>query len=261
MIKKKQIVLGFILIILPLVLIPMFLASTFSTKLVAHRGGSLAGVENTEEAFLTAIKHGAKYLECDIRPTKDRELIIFHDSVLDDFVGENHPLYGIEIEDLNYDEIKDVDLHQNGYTSKILTFKKYLDICKEYKVNPVIELKGDFDEVLIKEVHTYIKDYKFLSSVTVISFDLDYLLMLREIDANIKLQNVCQKGVWDEIDICVEKKIDIDVNWPYCTKKLVNYCHKNGLKINVWTVNSDLMIYYYQRIGVDYITTDVKMHW
>jgi glycerophosphoryl diester phosphodiesterase len=46
---------------------------------IAHRGASGEFNEGTESAYLAAIKQGADYLECDLRLTKDNQIICFHD--------------------------------------------------------------------------------------------------------------------------------------------------------------------------------------
>lgn len=49
----------------------------------AHRGFSLAGLENTLTAFRAAAALGFTHLETDVRVTRDGELVAFHDDRLD----------------------------------------------------------------------------------------------------------------------------------------------------------------------------------
>ena len=49
---------------------------------VAHRGCSGRAPENTRAAFEMAIKLGADMIECDVRLTKDEEVVAFHDRTL-----------------------------------------------------------------------------------------------------------------------------------------------------------------------------------
>jgi glycerophosphoryl diester phosphodiesterase len=46
----------------------------------AHKGGSESGHSGTLEAYEHAADTGAEYVEFDIRPTGDAELVVFHDS-------------------------------------------------------------------------------------------------------------------------------------------------------------------------------------
>ena len=69
-----------------------------NAKLVAHRGGKGAGLENTKEAFMNAIVEGYFGVECDIQPTKDNQLILWHDLTFKNFGYDER-----FIKDMNFD--------------------------------------------------------------------------------------------------------------------------------------------------------------
>ena len=50
--------------------------------------------------------------------------------------------------------------------------------------------------------------------------------------------------------------VDIDINFNYCTKELVDKFHQNGLKVNIWTLNDETLLEKYLDMGVDMITSD-----
>ena len=52
-------------------------------KIIAHRGYSGKYPENTLLAFQKAIEAGARYIEFDIQPTKDKEIAVIHDFTLE----------------------------------------------------------------------------------------------------------------------------------------------------------------------------------
>src|SRR5262249_16276459 len=51
--------------------------------IVAHRGAKNAAPENTIAAFDAAADRGANYVELDVRPTKEGELVLMHDATVD----------------------------------------------------------------------------------------------------------------------------------------------------------------------------------
>lgn len=50
---------------------------------IAHRGSSAAYAEHTRAAYLHALAEGADGVECDVHLTKDRQLVLWHDSTVD----------------------------------------------------------------------------------------------------------------------------------------------------------------------------------
>ncbi len=65
---------------------------------VAHRGSSGREPENTLRAFRAAIRDGADVLECDVRPTRDGEPVLFHDATLERLTGERGRIEELSLE-------------------------------------------------------------------------------------------------------------------------------------------------------------------
>ena len=54
-----------------------------SHYLVSHRGGSIEALENTMNAFKHSVELGVHVIECDVRITKDGEIMVAHDQDFD----------------------------------------------------------------------------------------------------------------------------------------------------------------------------------
>ena len=52
-------------------------------QIIAHRGASAEAPENSLEAFQLAIDMGCDWIECDVRVSKNGELVVIHDPVED----------------------------------------------------------------------------------------------------------------------------------------------------------------------------------
>ncbi|MFH2202467.1 MAG: glycerophosphodiester phosphodiesterase family protein [Elusimicrobiota bacterium] len=72
-------------------------------RIFAHRGALLNAPENTLAAFRLAFANGADGIECDIRRTKDGELVLFHDPDLRRVAGRPE-----RIADIPYKQFKEI---------------------------------------------------------------------------------------------------------------------------------------------------------
>ena len=114
-------------------------AYAWKPKFAGHRG-SYRGVENTEEAMMNGINHyGYTGLEIDVKTTSDGVCVCWHDDDLSR-VGHN-----VTIASTKWEDLKALTLTQTRsgvtYTAKLLTVDRYLEICKEHNIFPIIELK------------------------------------------------------------------------------------------------------------------------
>jgi glycerophosphoryl diester phosphodiesterase len=100
---------------------------------IAHRGASAGALANTLEAFELAIRLGADMIECDVRRTRDGELITFHDDNVtgtplralsrDDVerrLGYRPPLFEEVLEIASGRIGVDVELKEDGYVNGIV---------------------------------------------------------------------------------------------------------------------------------------------
>ena len=97
-------------------------------KIFAHRGYSEKFPEGSKIAYLEAVKAGADGFECDVRLTKDREIVCCHDRSLRRIAGKN-----TVISQSTLAEIKEhID---------ILTLGELLDIAISHRKDLLIETK------------------------------------------------------------------------------------------------------------------------
>ena len=112
-----------------------------SVRMMAHRGFSALAPENTLPAFRLAGEYGFWGAECDTSPTADGVWIVMHDDTVDRTTnGEG------KVKDLTYDEIRALTIDdgsnvENYPDTKVPTLTEYLDVCGEYGLHPVIEIK------------------------------------------------------------------------------------------------------------------------
>jgi glycerophosphoryl diester phosphodiesterase len=94
----------------------------------AHRGASVDYREMSRAAYLAAIEQGADGFECDLRLTKDRALICWHDKDL--LRIAQSPLV-----------VAESTLAELQAVTEILTFDELLDIALTHRKNLALETK------------------------------------------------------------------------------------------------------------------------
>ena len=228
---------------------------------IGHAGCYL-GIMNTEEAFINAITvKGYKALECDVKQTSDGVFVVCHDN---DFGG-------YDLATTTYDNLKDVEVTQTrggiSYTSKICTFKRYLEICKQYDVYAVVELKSsagitNSDQSRMDELMQEIIDMGMLDKVIFLGSQYKCLEWVR----NNGYTNPCQylvnscesETIYNR---CVEWNFDVSFNISYANStEWIDRYHEAGLKVSSYTFSqySDAAtLQSWIDKGVDFVTCDV----
>ena len=119
---------------------------------IAHRGLDNGDTpENSMEAFKKAIEKGYA-IELDVQLTKDKELIVFHDSNLERLTKDKR-----DVADVTYDKIKSLKLENTNET--IPTLKEVLELV-DNKVPLLIEIKtGASAKELAESTYDIVKDY------------------------------------------------------------------------------------------------------
>lgn len=124
--------------------------------LIAHRGlynNEKEIPENSISAFKKAVEKGYG-IEFDIRLTKDKEVVVFHDSTLMRMCGADKKVY-----DLTLKQLKEYNLLNTN--EKIPTLKEFLEVVGENTML-FVEVKADgysaYD--IFSDAREILKDYK-----------------------------------------------------------------------------------------------------
>ena len=118
----------------------------FETHWMAHRGlfdSSLSIPENSLPAFKRAVEHGYG-IELDVRLTKDKKLVVFHDASLLRMCGVNQKVADLTLEELGQYSLENTSHH-------IPSLDEVLAVIKE-TVPVIIEIKADRKAALTAEV-------------------------------------------------------------------------------------------------------------
>ncbi len=223
-------------------------------EVTAHRGASKEYPENTMSAFIGAKKLGADFIELDIQQTKDKKLIVMHDTNLKRTTGVDK-----DINQTTYDEIKLLDagsfFSDKFKGEKVPLFEDVVKWAKENNMKLNIELKPTFNETdFEKDVSDIIKKYDFYDECVVTSQFYEVLENIKRYDKNIKTVYVMSLAYGDITKLTYADNFSIEAS--SVTKTLVSKVHREGKKLYAWTVNTNSSISNMVSLNVDNIITD-----
>lgn len=113
------------------------IASHPSTLVLAHRGFTDGGVENTIGGLEAAAAAGAELVEMDVMQSRDGQFIAMHDANLTRLAGVN-----ANVKDLDLDELTRLTVRNNvGHTDTIPAFADYVTRADELGMPLLIEIK------------------------------------------------------------------------------------------------------------------------
>ena len=218
--------------------------------LFAGHRGSYRGVENTEEAMMNGINYyGYTGLEIDVKTTSDGEYLCWHD---DDLKRVGHD---VTIPYSKFADIKDLTLTQTRggvtYTAKILTVDRYLEICKENNVFPIIELKwavgiNSNDMSRFPGLYKLIEKHGLVEEARILTSMQPSLEYVRTNYPALQCQFLCYEVTQARYEWCKKWGINPSVQTGGLSKAMARKCHDAGMEVVCWTVNS---LADYQRHG------------
>ena len=228
-------------------------------QFAGHRG-SYRGVENTEEAMMNGINHyGYTGLEIDVKTTSDGEYVCWHDDDLSR-VGHN-----VSIPSSNFADIKDLTLTQTRsgvtYTAKILTVDRYLEICKENNVFPIIELKwavgiNNNDMSRFHGLYKLIEKHGLIEEARILTSMKKSLEHVRTNYPALKCQFLCYEVSEANYEWCKTWGINPSVQTGGLSKYMARKCHDAGMEVACWTVNNLASYQQHGELGCTTMTCD-----
>lgn len=233
------------------------ISTSDNVTLVAHRGMRSVAPENTTASFAEAGKHGYWGAECDVYRTKDGVWIISHDShtyrMMDKSAFIEKKTYE-ELMDMNVDNGVNIDKYED---LKICSLEEYLDICKNYNMTPVIELKGKNNTEYYSEIVELANQFEV--NPVYISFHIENLQTMRRL-TQCKMYYLVQKISEDDIqDAKSIENCGIDFNGnkdKNFKSDIIKKCQDAGLELGAWTINEEDALQKLEQYGITLITTD-----
>jgi glycerophosphoryl diester phosphodiesterase len=228
-------------------------------KVIGHRGAAGHAPENTLISIETALKQCVSGIEIDVQLTKDGQLVIIHDFTV------NRTTNGIgEINSLTLNEIRNLDAGSSfnpQFKGELVpTLDEVLEIIPKDKILN-IELKHITykRKNLEQKVIETLTRYDRIENIIVSSFDHSSLLLVNQINPNIKTGLLTCSHLLDPWNYIQENKLNIysiHPSYEFVTKEYVSKIQEKGYKVYCYTVNDEETGDTLDKMGVDGIITD-----
>lgn len=212
----------------------------------AHRGASFDYPEMSRAAYLAAVEQGADGFECDLRLTKDRALVCWHDADLMRIAAS--PL-----------KIATSTLAELRTVTEILTFEELLEIALTHKKHLALETKhpvptrGEVERVLLKTLDEFgSRIYEAKIEIAIMSFSWWAIkrIQFTEYEGVFLIAHRWQ-SLFNSFD-SIGPGLSLLRKYP----KLARTLTRDHRRLFVWTVNTKEDLELVFNSGADVVMTD-----
>ena len=216
-------------------------------KIYAHRGSSIEHPELTMAAYKAAIDDGADGFECDVRLTKDNQLLLWHDADMNRVAGNS-----ARIADSTLAEIK-------KHYSQAITLDELLVLARDNKKELAIETKHPVPtgSAVEKKVMQLIAQEKPVADIHVMSFSWLALENVRKIDPTQSTVALLH----DTFSFAMRRFTSANAIGPGITAfRKKPHLNQDPRKLFVWTVDDADDMRFCAGNGVDVLITNTPSY-
>lgn len=228
------------------------------TQIIAHRGYSGVYPELTQRAFEAALTLPIHGIECDVRLTRDNQLVVFHDATLSRITGATG-----RVAHMDCAELRTLNMGTPDDPQHVMLLRELLELLADYPDKHIyIETKHptiygpEVDEQTLRtlryahmwdseRVHLISFSHKAVRYFTTMAPELEtyYLFRVRE-------------RKWNPRNLMLSRPDGIGPALQHLQAKpeLLDY---RGLKTYTWTANTPRQMRWCADHGVDVMATDL----
>lgn len=223
----------------------------------AHRGGAAHGIENTLDTFSRAISLGFRYLETDVHATADGVAVVFHDTTLHRLTG--HPA---AVADLTWKDLSTLRVAGAAVIPRlddVLTawpdIRFNIDVKANQAIHPtvdVINTTGSHDRVLIASF----SGRRLTTLRRLLGPRVPTALTPGEV-ARLRLVSLLGRTTLGYPPGAAAAQVPPHrYGIPVIDRRFIDYAHRFGIPVHVWTINDPTHMHQLLDLGVDGIMTD-----
>ena len=228
-------------------------------KIYGHRGAAAYAPENTMSSFITAHSMKADGIELDVQLTADHQVVVIHDEKLTRTTGAK----GM-VSDWTWDQLRQLDAGSffapRFRGEGIPTLVQVLDYLKTTDMQLNIEIKSSvltYQPGLVELVNRQIVDSGLQSRILVSSFDHKCLMQLKFLNPALPIGLLYSTRLVHPGEYA--KSLGAAAIHPFhgnLDREDVEECHRLGIKVNPWTVDTPQDMRRMLDLGVDTLITN-----
>ncbi len=226
--------------------------------IASHRGGGATAPENTLPAIEAALADGYDYVEVDVAVTADGVAVLMHDSTVDRTTSGRGALAA-----LTFAQVRELDagawFDARFAGTRVPTFGEFLDVLERAGRRAIVELKGRWDEPAAARLVADIETRGLEHHVVLASFDARSLALVGAVSDVIPRLVIMKRLPEDTADAARKagaRGVIVDRRAVLDRPEVIDELHAAGLRVVVYTLNSDRQWDAVTALGVDGIVTD-----
>jgi len=226
--------------------------------LIGHRGLPQQAQENSATTFKKAVALSIPMVEIDVRLTKDKKLVVIHNSDIksvSNSKGKVHEHTYKYLSQFNYG----YSFNEEHY-EKLLLLEEALSILLP-EVQVMVELKQHkktYKDMAVELVKVLEQFEQFSSQIVVCSFCLPLLLKIQNLNKSLSLGFIFRNKPKKSLNLALQHGFhSIHPHHRIMKKNFVDIIHSYGMKVYIWTINSFKSAQKWKEMKVDGIITDM----
>ena len=229
--------------------------------ILGHRGSPTQITENTILSFEKALEQGVDGLEFDVRLTKDKKVVIFHDKSLSRMGGSS-----IKIKDIRYAELQKRLLKKQKQQEKTAKIPRLKDIEPLIQKTSLINIEIKSENIkegmnITSPIIDFIDKNQINDRCIVSCFNPLVLLKIKWEAAYINIgflynRNVFFHGIFNLFWILLCRPDNLHIHYDFLNSWIVKWAKHKRLHINSYTINSKKIYEEAKNLKIDGIFTD-----
>jgi glycerophosphoryl diester phosphodiesterase len=226
--------------------------------IASHRGGGASAPENTLPAITAALAAGFDYVEVDVALTADRQPVLMHDATVDRTTDGHGRLSSLTLA-----QVQGLDagawFRAEYAGTRVPTLAEFLDVLAASGHRAIVELKGEWDAAAVAAAVTEVAARNLERRVAISSFDARTLAMAASASPVVPRLFILKRLPPDVVRAATEagvRGLVVSRGAVLERPEVVDELHAAGIRVVVYTLNSDTQWDEVTALGVDGIVTD-----